>query len=180
MPFRSQRHGELHGQTPITRWLDTDGDGTGTKVATGDYSSSAQIFYIAPPANQTYRLITMTVFICDDGAYQGAKYGAANALTNGIVSRVRNSGGDVLANLTDGLPVKSNSEWSALYGNVQRFNWSQEENGGGDALAIRFNFRECGIPIELSGNNGEKLEMVLNDDFSALDDHRFYVVGYLA
>ena len=35
---------------PVFQFLDTNGNGTGTVDATGDYSAGEEIFYISPPA----------------------------------------------------------------------------------------------------------------------------------
>jgi len=73
----------------VDRFLDTNGDGTGTKSATGNYAESPVSFFIQPPAGEVFRLNRMLVHIEDSGTFDSGSYGNGITLTNGItVSKV--------------------------------------------------------------------------------------------
>ena len=73
----------------FSRYLDTNGDGTGTKNANGDYSSAEGIFYLAPGENEVFALSRMLISAYDTNGMQTQEYGnTAAALTNGIAIRI--------------------------------------------------------------------------------------------
>jgi len=49
--------------TPVYRYLDTNGDGTGTQNANGDYSGASEIFYIQPGPSEIIRLERMLILV---------------------------------------------------------------------------------------------------------------------
>jgi hypothetical protein len=157
----------------INRYLDTNGDGTGTKNANGNYSSVADIFYIQPPAGSRYEINRMIVTVQDTGAQRAEYYGAlGTALTNGITVREQNDDG-TFNNLTDGITIKTNAGWGSICYDVDLKSW-----GAGDSmLLVRWTFRNAGDPIQLNGNSNDRLEVVLNDDLSGLVAHYFMVQG---
>lgn len=171
--------------TIFSRHLDTDGDGTGTKNAIGDYSSSAEIFYIQPSSTQIFRVTRMMVLIRGSkNTFYTDSYGSRTILSNGIVVRTQNDSG-TLINLTDDIPILTNGNWG-------RFCYDSEvypADTGNTAtyLRVRWTFERSGYPIRLVGSNNERLEVVLNDDFSlnsgagnnALLEHYFVVQGYI-
>jgi hypothetical protein len=155
----------------ISRYLDTVGDGSGTKNANGDYSESEEIFFITPSAGSTYDIARMIVSVYDTTGMQAQEYGnLATALDPGIVVRVSNSEG-VINDLTDGVPITTNSGWGALCYDVDVKSWGS----GNELLVVRWTFAKSGVDIHLSLN--EKLEVVLNDDFQGLLSHQFMVQG---
>ena len=50
---------------------------------------------------------------------------------------------------------------------------------GNDQLIARWTFSKAGRPIRLVGDNNERLEVVLNDDFTGLVHQYFVVQGYI-
>jgi len=155
----------------ISRYLDTVGDGSGTKNANGDYSGAEEIFFIAPPAGSTYDIARLIISAYDTTGMQAQEYGnLATALDPGIVVRVSNGDG-VINDLTDGVPIKTNAEWGALCYDVDVKSWGS----GNELLVVRWTFAKSGIDVHLGSS--EKLEVVLNDDFEGLLSHRFMVQG---
>lgn len=158
----------------LSRYLDTNGDGTGTKNAVGNYSGGAQSFKLAPPASTIYRVHRLLVTIEDTSGMTPTEYGNLGAvLTNGITVRVHN-GTSTVVDLTDGLPVKSNEQWGALCFDAVLRSWG----AGNDVLAVRWTFSAAGVPLRLDGDASEVLELVLNDDFTGLVSHYFVAQGY--
>ena len=160
-------------KTLLARYLDTDGSGTGTKTAIGNYSTPT-IFYIQPPAGTIYRLSRMLPFVEDVGTFDSGSYGNGITLTNGITVRVQDDSGTLL-DLTDGLPIKLNTHWARLCYDMAISKFGT----GNEYLHARWTFAKSGQMVRLVGNNNERLEVVLNDDFSDLVSQYFMVQGYI-
>lgn len=168
--------------TPIYRHLDTNGDGSGTKNAIGDYSSTAEIFYIQPPAGQIFRLTRMMVLI--SGRAPSVKtdtYGSVPTLSNGVQTRVQDDSGTII-DLVDGLNVKTNGCWGRLCFDSELYTSTANTDS---YVRVRWTFEKAGYPIRLVGDRNERLEVVLNDDFTdggsadALALNYFHVQGYI-
>jgi len=84
-----------------SQYLSTDGDGTGTIEATGNYSVTKGYFSIQPPANQVYVITRMNVIIRDTSITAEKYGGIASGLTNGLRIDKR-SGKVVLSDLIGG------------------------------------------------------------------------------
>jgi len=168
----------------ISRHLDTDGDGTGTKNAIGDYSATPEIFYIQPPAGEIYRITRMMVLI------RGAKstfytdsYGSRTELSTGVEIRTQDDSGTIV-NLTDNVPIKTNGNWGRFCYDSEVY--AADQGNTNTYLRVRWTFEKSGQQIRLVGNNNERLEVVLNDNFSlasgggnnALVEHYFVVQGF--
>jgi hypothetical protein len=166
---------ESDGPDPhLYRYLDTNGNGTGTKNATGNYSGGATDFYIQPPAGKVFLIESILFFIEDTGTLDSGGYGAATALTNGLLVRVTSSADVVETDLLDGVPIKSNGDFGAHMWNLEPFSFGT----GNDFIHARWNFEESsGSPIYL--HDQEKLKVTLEDNFSGLVSHRFMVQGII-
>lgn len=157
----------------FSRYLDTAGDGTGTKNAIGNYSSSATNFYTAPrTVNERLFIYKLSIFIEDTGGGWAAdNYGAQSALSNGIT--VWFDYNTTTQDLTDGVPIKSNAEWSRQ---GERLNY-YDIGAGSEFVSIDWDFDEFGKPIQLEGT--ERLGVTLNDDFSGgITEHYFVAQGF--
>lgn len=156
----------------ISRLCDTNGDGSGTTNANGDYSGTPDIFYIAPPAGETYDLSRIIVSMEDTAGMQAQEYGNLGAaLGTGVVLRVSDNGG--VTNTLTPFNITTNSQWGALCYDVDVKSWGS----GNELLAARFTFAKSGIPLKLDGTKGEKFEVVLSDDLRGLISHYFLVQG---
>jgi len=164
-------------KTRINRYLDTNGDGTGTKSAVGEYhdaGAGAEIFYIQPPPGTIYRLSRMIPFVEDTGSFDSGSYGNGITLTNGILMRIQNDSGTIL-DLLDGLPIHINTHWARLCYDMTVSTFGL----GNEYLHARWTFSKAGQYIRLDGDSNERLEVVLNDDFSDLVSQYFKVEGYI-
>ena len=167
--------------TPIYRYLDTVGDGSGTKNAIGDYSASEEIFFIQPPASQVFRIVRMIVLIGGKASQvKTDHYGSLAALSTGVVVRTNGDGG--VLDLTDGIPVKTNSAWGGLCYDSEIYSSTSNTD---TYNRVRWTFERAGYPVRLDGSFNQRLEVVLNDDFTAgasadaLTSHYFMVQGYI-
>ena len=158
----------------LYRLLDTNGgDGTGVNNAIGDYLSSQEIFYIQPPPNVTYVIARMMIEIEDATPFDSGFYGSAITLTNGIFTRISNDT-TTIVDMTNNAPIKTNSHWGLLCYDTSLSNYGS----GNNFLHARCTFKKSGQSVILRGNFNERLEVVLNDDFTDLTGHRFQVQGY--
>jgi hypothetical protein len=163
--------------TPICRFLDTVGDGTGTKNANGNYAA-ATVFRIQPGANQVFVIKTLTWFMRDNSAFNSGSYGGGLTLTNGVILRTQNGGGTIY-NFMDGLNVFTNADIARLAGIIDYVDLSS--GTGDDFLRAVIDFEQLlGQPLTLTQtNNNERLEIVLQDNFTGLIQHRFQAGGYV-
>jgi hypothetical protein len=143
---------------------------------TGDYSdlgAGQTIFFYQPPSDKKFFAHRMIIWIKDAGNPDADKYGNNITLANGIQVRIQNDSGTVNA-LTKS-NVKTNGEWAVLCYDVKELAF-----GVGDVMiVVRWSFDRAGIPLSIYGLENERLEVVLNDDFSDLTGHRMMVQGYL-
>ena len=153
--------------TAIFRFLDTVGDGTGTKEAAADFSVTADDFFIQPGVGQVFVLESLTVEITGD------KNSLTSPLTNGLTMQVLTSADALVLDLLDGETIQQNSDWKR-YG----FDVALQEGlvGNKRTVSFRLDLNQAGRPIILT--NQEKFNINLNDDFSLLDSQRFFVKGF--
>jgi len=156
----------------LSRYLDTAGNGTGTKNAVGNYAGAVEEFYIEPGAGECFNLTRLIVTIEDAGGGTAQEYGNIGAaLTNGIEVIVENEDGTTIMDLTDGVPVKSNGDWARLCYDV---NWL-DKGSGNDYITVRWTFAKSGSDITLE--EGQRLTVQLNDSLVGLITHYFLVQG---
>jgi hypothetical protein len=167
--------------TPIYQHLDINGDGTGTKNAIGNYTGSAEIFYFQPDAGKIARITRMIVLIRGPKtSFYTDSYGSVGELTNGVTVRVQDDSGTTVQ-LTNGIPVKTNGNWGHFCFDAEVYPSSVGNND--TYLRVRWTFEKAGYPLRLVGDNNERLEVVLNDDFTGggsggLVEHYFHAQGY--
>ena len=161
------------GQLIVARFLDTNGDGSGTTNFNGDYSSAQEIAYIQPGATETIYLSRMLVTIEDTSGFSAADYGnITSGLSNGVQVRVQDEDGTAV-DLTAGSPITSNAEWGTFCYDVALKTWST----GNEFLLVRWTFEKSGTPIKLDGRKSARLEVLLDDDLQGLVAHKFLVQG---
>lgn len=157
----------------ISRFLDTVGDGSGTKNAIGDYSAATEEFKIVPGAGEIFVINRMIVQIRDSGQFTASTYGALATLNNGIHVHIKDSGG-VKIDLVDNLTIKTNAEWGRVCYDTQLITW-----GVGDSfILVRWTFGRSGTQIWLDNSRGDYLSVDLNDNLTGLVAHTFIVQGY--
>ena len=130
--------------------------------------------YIQPPSGEVFHVHRLLVFVQDAGTFDSGSYGNGITLTNGIAVRVQNNEG-TYSDLTAGLPVKINPHWKRLCYDVDISTYGQ----GDEAMGARWTFSKAGHPIRLDGGSGDRLEVLLDDDFTGLIDHTFLVQGFV-
>ena len=166
-----KRSGEV--KTPIFRYLDQNGNGTGPKNGNLNHAGSIQGYRLQPGPGEIMRIERMLVSIEDASGFSTVKYGNLAELTNGIV--VQTSRDDVQTlDLTDGEPIKTNADWSAKCYDADVKSWGV----GNEMLPVRWTFAKSGTVLRLVGDDLDSFDVLLNDDFSGLVKHQFFVNGY--
>lgn len=154
--------------TPLLRFLDTVGDGSGTKNAIGNYSGGATDFSILRGTDDIY-ITDLIVTIEDATGCTADEYGNTGAaLTNGIDINYTRAG--TTTDLTDGVPIKTNTQWARLGGEV-----SIIAGGVNDIVLVWIKFARS-LALD---NQFAKLAVNCNDDLSGLVSHYFTVRGYI-
>lgn len=153
--------------TLIFRYLDDVGDGSGVKNTAADFSVTADEFFIQPGVGEVFVLETLTVEITGD------KNAIGTALTNGVQLQVTSSADALIVDLLDGIPITTNAGWKRVGFDVEL---QEELQGNKRTVSVRVDFSKANRPVILT--NQEKLKVILNDDFSALDSQYFFVKGF--
>lgn len=162
---------------PMYRVLDTNGDGSGTTNANGNYNSAIEIFYIQPAAGEIFRLEQMMMCLRGEkGKLRIDWYYEDHALSVGVQFRIQDDSGTI-TDLSNGLPIKRLGDYMRLCGEVNLYTSSDQASTYGYA-GTKWDLSAAGYPIKLDGSNNERLEVVLHDNFSTLDEHYFTVQGY--
>lgn len=167
----------------FSRFLDTVGDGTGTKEATGNYATPTK-FMIVAAGNEDVNVARLIVGMSDAGSFDADSYGNGISLSNGIIIDVQDDDDNVLFSLTDPtLPIKTNAQWAHYC-----HDYSVHSFGVGDEHAsARWTFEksgtiEAGVYSQTPGirlKDGQRLVVTLEDNFIALTGHHFLVQGRL-
>lgn len=157
----------------FTRYLDTNGDGTGTKNANVNGSVTPVDYFIQADPNGKNKLFLarMIVHIEAAGTITASGYGNLAVLTNGITLQHQDADDNVIRDITDGIPIKSNGGWRRQCYDGARAPWGS----GNETFSARYTFAETGELIVLKP--GEKLVITINDDLSTLVQHYFNVQG---
>ena len=162
-------------RTILSRYLDTNGDGSGTKNANGNYSGGQEIFYIQPPAGSVFRITRMLVAIEDTTGALWQDYGnITSGITNGVAVRVQDDSG-TLVDLTDAEPVKSNVDGGSHCYDAEL----KTAGAGNDFVQARWTFANSGQMIRLVGDDNGRLEVTLDDNLTGLIGHYFKINGYI-
>ena len=155
-----------------SKHLDTNGDGTGTYNAVGNYSSTPTEFLLVPEKSVRVHRLLITVEAAF--GFKAEIYGSDVALTNGINLEVRDHDDVVLGLFTDRHSVKTNAHWAMYCFDVDVKSW-RTAGSGNELLTARWTFSRMGAPLWMRA--GHKLAIKLNDDFTGLVLHHFVVQG---
>ncbi len=179
-PLPVQMSGFVDDVPGLFRFADEVGDGSGNKDATGDYSAGGlglTEFAIKPGAGEHFHITRLIVTIADSGSFDSGAYGNNVTLTNRILVQKRtgspHGASSLVQDLTDSAPIMTNTGWAAYCYDVTVFSFGQ----GDEVLSARWTFTRAGVTIELDGDNGDYLAVVLNDDLEGLEGHAFQFQG---
>ena len=160
----------------IFRYLDTNGDGSGTDEVVSDHAVTPDDYFIEcpPGSSQDYVIIRMMVYIQDTGSFDSGGYGNGSALSNGLKLLLIN-GNESPEYTEEDLtpkPITTNGEWAGQCHDVDHQAYGQ----GDEYISARWTFAKSGRAILLKP--GYKLVLRANDNFTGLVKHRFHVQGF--
>ena len=162
----------LGGMPRLDRFLDTNGDGTGTVNAIGNYAAAADDFYIEPGAAEHYHISQLSIAIEDNANFRAEFYDAVSAVANGVqVIRKQNAVETVMTLV----PVTNQGRWG-IY--ADRYN-DITYGSGNNFVIFHWEFSNANVDLVLDGATNDQLIVRLNDDFSNLVSHYFNVQGHV-
>ena len=149
--------------------------------ANNDYSITPAVFEFGPPLGEDWVISAMLLSIAATGKVDGGGYGSGLALVNGVDMDSINLLTTPLGtrrSLLDGFPITGNRGWG-LRGH-EFFVTTIGTGGAADEfLNMRWNFDVAGRQLRMSGSQGTKIELTVNDDFtSRVNDQFFLFQGY--
>lgn len=135
---------------------------------------AAPISYkIQPPSNETWHILRLLVTITDDTptAMTYAVFGNIAALTNGVVVRRDNNG--VHHTLTN---WKVNADFIE-----DAFDWDPDITSPSNeyGMKVRWSFSKAESYIKLVGSTNDHIEILVQDDLTALDDFQIKAQGHV-
>ncbi len=161
-------------RTVFARFLTDDGTESGDHKAAGDYSGPPKRFWIETQGEERSLHVASLLFqIQDASVTRSGDYGGMNALGTGLTLDVRDAAWVVKRELIGGLKIKTNGHFMRHTYDVRDVDFG----AGREFLLARFSFCVCDHTVVLE--QGERLTVTLNDDFSQLDGHTFLAQGYV-
>lgn len=146
-------------------------NGSETNMAV-DGSSTNQIFEIAPPSNQIWRISVWDIYIEDEKGFNITSYGSGSALTNGML--IQGTFGGVTNDLLE-FPIKTTSDIISVTYDMDLKTFGNDN----DVLVAKWNFTDAGQFVRLDGSQGDKLQVVVRDDMTFLSKQIITAQGYI-
>lgn len=137
-------------------------------------TSSTTVATYVCPADYIAKIHRVIIEIQDTGVIGVGLYGAASGLTNGWGLGVYDTDGTLLIDLCDGHRIKTNGDIAGMCYDTT-FNNAGAGNLG--YINARWTFAKAGQPIVLKA--GQYIGLLLEDDYSDLAQHRFFLQGGL-
>lgn len=162
-------------RTLLNRYLDTVGDGTGTKNAR---TNAATNFLIKPTTTQTFIIHRLIVVVEDTGALNAAGYGALAAMTTGLGLSLIGTGPLGTIDLLDGIKIKRHYDWLRNPHKAPHVDTTALGGVSGNQFIAEVVFPE---PLVLNGKYAQYLQVsVPAEDLTGLDQHYFIARGTIA
>lgn len=151
-----------------------NGDLTGIIGANENYSTET-LFAVKHTVGENpifiNRLITT---IADSGSLDAGRYGNGLSLNNGLLVQKIDASGNVLIDLTGGVPIKNNTDWGTNCYDVKT-----SEFGSGDNYVLsRWTLSKDSNAKGMKLEDGEQIVVKIGiDNLSGLTGHKFKAVG---
>jgi len=164
---------------PLTRFIDTNGDGTGSIDMAQDFSIASETFFIQPAPKTDIECGSFT-FIIDDNNIESDKYGGIQGgLANGIDLRIANINFPGGISFLGGRAIKTNSDWMFFTRHVD-VDPITVGSGKPSRLLIHFDLtlfmtEEAELVgssrggVSLKGHREDRIEIVINDNLTPLN-----------
>lgn len=135
-------------------------------------SITPEVFKIAPPAGQKWRIARWMLSITDQKGFDVGTFGANGLLTNGIMPRIKIGG--VTSDMLD-FGIRSNGDIAATAFDMDLYTFGNTD----DILTGRLSFTRMGQFIRLDGDSGDELQVVIRDDLTTLTSFYIQAQGYI-
>lgn len=134
--------------------------------------ASPQVYFIAPPPGEVWHITRLLFSIVHGTAGDLGLFGNLPALVNGVVLRAKVSG--QYGTLTN---WKTNADMKTDMFDVE---FDLRSGGGGNyGTSGRGTFTEAGAVLRLDGDQGDQVEVDVQDDITALDFFAMKMQGHL-
>lgn len=161
--------------TYLSQHLTDTGITSGNSSANVDGSVTPVLLKISPPQAGKYLITRMLVLIRATGKFAAAQYGTLAELTNGVVVGIfDDTTGTMVQSFTPGDSITTNAIWGGVCYDVDVKVWGT----GDEFLLARWTFAKSGIDLLLNQHNNHALGVLIQDDLTVLNSHRFLVQGY--
>ena len=160
---------------PISRFLDTNGDKTGSTNGAVDASIVPIELFAQPPVGDDFTVtqITVTITAMSVGVLPEG-YGALAAVTNGVIAGVADESEDILI---IGGPYKTNMDYLRVSRMSRPFDIETDVGNRSRPVVFKFLSPAPTESIQINGSARQRFFVRLSDDFSGYTEHSFYVIG---
>jgi len=152
----------------FTQRFTEDGTPTGQYEADVDGSVTPVSFSIKPPAGVRMIIEQVIVYIEDTGKFESHRFGHDVLMHNGIEINRRHEGA-IIATIP--IKIKTNADVASLMYDVNTQAWSANLQ----FLVAKWDVGRAQQGITIDGNHNDSVEMVINDDLTAIS--RFWVTA---
>jgi len=153
-------------RVPFNRFLDADGDGSGSKSCAVNGSVSAVTRKLVADSN--IYVESIIIMLADATPMEPGELGDITvSTTNG--SELKMTIGGVTYDLTDGVKLNSNQAIAARAGNVQSGILGTTTN---EMLVFKIDLPDVAL------NPDDEVQYIVNDDLTGLAAHTVMVAGY--
>jgi hypothetical protein len=122
-----------------------------------------QIFEVSPPVGVSWDITQLSGLIQDDVVMDSSKFGGIAGLTKGVVLRVNNGNHQIIGN------VKTNGSISMI---ADLFIYDDKAPPTKYAAYFKRRYassNNLGVALRIDGSIGDKLEIIIQDDLTALE-----------
>lgn len=151
-------------------------NGSGAREMNVNGAVTPQTFSIAPPSGTQYVLTSLTLLVANAGISltNFCGVGAGAGITNGCLLRIRR-GVTTQYDITGGLPLKQTQDLLSLFYAPP----SNTDVAGVDMITIQLPISEIWThPFSLDGTQSDTLQLVVQDDLTAIDVFRISAFGW--
>lgn len=165
-------------QVTIDSPLDVDVQ-AGSTIKLSDFnmnktgSASSPVVFIVPvSAGEVLHITTLLIAMVHSGVPDDGKFGGIPALDNGVVFRVSYGSGDHYDTISN---WKRNQDMREDMFDVS---FSDAAPAGENGTSGRFHLAGSGPVIRLDGDNGDMVEILIQDDLGDLSDYQIKFLGH--
>jgi len=156
----------------MTRFMDSNGDGSGETNFNKDYSKSPGFARFVNNTKKHVFINRLIVFIGDRGSVDAGYYGNNTVLSHGIRILLYDSRGILQNDITGNMPIKTNADYSKFGFQVSDLSFGS----GLNYVHAVLTFSKNGTPLYLEPD--ARLQINFSDDLSKLNFHHFRVGVY--